>query len=230
MLGVQLLRGPARSEVLPPPQENTVAAAVPWLYYCGSANSGHSKDIGRTGMRRGLLEEAAPLGWIPSSRVTGRVPQSAEQKVFPMTASKYVVVGAGLAGTPTAWQLASQGHEVTILERSTPANHAGSSHGSARIFRYAYPEDFYTRLVVKSKAAWDELARLSGRRLIGPTGAVDYGSTRQPERVWLRFWRRTMSSMSCCLLRKPAPVGLRSRSTPTCCGIPEPESSTPKQR
>jgi sarcosine oxidase len=100
-----------------------------------------------------------------------------------MTASQYVVVGAGLAGAATAWQLTSQGHEVTILERSTPANDAGSSHGSARIFRYAYPEDFYTRLVLESKAGWDELARLSGKQLITPTGAVDYGSTRQPERL-----------------------------------------------
>ena len=100
-----------------------------------------------------------------------------------MTVSKYVVVGAGLAGAATAWQLASQGHEVAILERSTPANDAGSSHGSARIFRYAYPEDFYTRLVVESKAGWDELSRLSGKQLIAPTGAVDYGSTRQPERL-----------------------------------------------
>lgn len=116
-------------------------------------------------------------------RKTGRSRRSAKQKVFHMTASKYVVVGAGLAGAATAWQLASQGHEVTILERSTPANHAGSSHGSARIFRYAYPEDFYTRLVVESKNGWDELARLSGKQLISPTGAVDYGSTRQPERL-----------------------------------------------
>lgn len=119
----------------------------------------------------------------PQLRSDRQVPQSAEQKVFHMTASKYVIVGAGLAGAATAWQLASQGHEVTILERSTPANHAGSSHGSARIFRYAYPDDFYTRLVVESKAGWDELARLSGKQLISPTGAVDYGSTRQPERL-----------------------------------------------
>ena len=117
------------------------------------------------------------------SRNTGRISGIRKQKVFPMTASQYVVVGAGLAGAATAWQLTSQGHEVTILERSTPANDAGSSHGSARIIRYAYPEDFYTRLVLESKAGWDELARLSGKQLITPTGAVDYGSTRQPERL-----------------------------------------------
>lgn len=97
--------------------------------------------------------------------------------------SDYVVVGAGLAGAATAWQLASQGHDVTILERSTPAAHDGSSHGSARIFRYAYPDGFYTRAVIESKALWDELDRASGLELITPAGAVDYGPERDPEHL-----------------------------------------------
>lgn len=100
-----------------------------------------------------------------------------------MNTSKYVVVGAGLAGAATAWQLASRGHEVTVLERSTPANEWGSSHGSARIFRYAYPELGYTRMVIDAKQAWDELERLSGRQLITPTGSVDHGSVRRPQQL-----------------------------------------------
>ena len=95
--------------------------------------------------------------------------------------SDYVVVGAGLAGAATAWQLASRGHDVTLLERTVPASHDGSSHGSARIFRYAYPDEFYTRAVIESKALWDELDRASGQQLISPFGAVDYGTGRQPE-------------------------------------------------
>ncbi|MBT2534446.1 FAD-dependent oxidoreductase [Arthrobacter sp. ISL-48] len=97
--------------------------------------------------------------------------------------SEYVVVGAGLAGAATAWQLASQGHDVTILERTVPASHDGSSHGSARIFRYAYPDGFYTRAVLESKALWDELDRASGLELITPAGAVDYGPERDPEHL-----------------------------------------------
>jgi sarcosine oxidase len=93
----------------------------------------------------------------------------------------FVVVGAGLAGAATAWHLASRGHDVTILERTAPASHDGSSHGSARIFRYAYPDEFYTRMVIESKALWDELNRASGLELISPFGAVDYGSERRPE-------------------------------------------------
>ena len=100
-----------------------------------------------------------------------------------MESSEYVVIGAGLSGAATAWQLAARGHEVTLLERTVPANEAGSSHGSARIFRYAYPDEFYTSLVQKAKGGWDELAHLSGKQLITPHGAVDYGSVRQPERL-----------------------------------------------
>lgn len=92
----------------------------------------------------------------------------------------YVVVGAGLAGAATAWQLASRGHQVTLLERNVPASHDASSHGSARIFRYAYPEHFYTRAVVESKALWDGLVAATGTPLISPFGAVDYGSERNP--------------------------------------------------
>lgn len=33
------------------------------------------------------------------------------------TTSSFVVVGAGLTGAATAWQLARRGHEVTVLER-----------------------------------------------------------------------------------------------------------------
>ncbi|TDL36714.1 FAD-dependent oxidoreductase [Arthrobacter nitrophenolicus] len=100
-----------------------------------------------------------------------------------MDSIEYAVVGAGLSGAATAWHLAARGHGVALLERTTPANDAGSSHGSARIFRYAYPEEFYTGLVQEAKAGWDELARLSGKQLITPTGAVDYGAIRQPERL-----------------------------------------------
>jgi sarcosine oxidase len=80
----------------------------------------------------------------------------------------------------TAWQLASRGHQVTILERNVPASHDASSHGSARIFRYAYPDPFYTRAVLESKALWDGLAAASGTSLITPFGAVDYGPERNP--------------------------------------------------
>lgn len=96
---------------------------------------------------------------------------------------EHVVIGAGLAGAAAAWRLAARGEQVTVLERSHPANHEGSSHGSARIFRYAYPEQLYTDLVVRAKSGWDELQSQSGRQLISPTGALDHGQLRHPERL-----------------------------------------------
>lgn len=94
-----------------------------------------------------------------------------------------VIVGAGLAGASTAWHLARRGREVTVLERTTPANAFGSSHGSARILRYAYPDQFYTDLVVRARIGWDELERESGRTLITPTGAIDHGDRRDPRHL-----------------------------------------------
>jgi sarcosine oxidase len=94
--------------------------------------------------------------------------------------SKFVVVGAGLAGAATAWQLAAAGHEVTILERGVPADTAGSSHGSARIFRYSYPSRAYTRMVVRSSALWRELEEQGRTQLITPSGALDFGAERDP--------------------------------------------------
>ncbi len=97
-----------------------------------------------------------------------------------MNSSRYVVIGAGLTGAATAWRLARRGHEVTLLERTRPAARDGSSHGSARIFRYAYTDAYYARLVVAARAGFDELERLSGRQLITPTGALDFGPLRDP--------------------------------------------------
>jgi sarcosine oxidase len=96
------------------------------------------------------------------------------------TASEYVVVGAGLAGAATAWHLAAAGHEVTILERGVPADPNGSSHGSARIFRYAYPDPFYARLVTDARRVWSELEQAHGEQLIRPTGSLDFGAVRKP--------------------------------------------------
>jgi sarcosine oxidase len=97
-----------------------------------------------------------------------------------VSSSQYAVIGAGLAGAATAWSLTRRGHEVTLVERAQSASRDGSSHGSARIFRYVYPDTFYVRLVVAAKAGFDELERLSDCRLVTPSGALDFGPLRAP--------------------------------------------------
>jgi sarcosine oxidase len=79
-------------------------------------------------------------------------------------------------GSATAWQLASRGFAVTLLERSTPGHTEGSSHGSSRIFRLAYPQPFYVSLAARALPLWRRVERESGRELLTLTGAVDHGA------------------------------------------------------
>jgi len=94
--------------------------------------------------------------------------------------SQFLVVGAGLAGASTAWRLAERGFSVTLVERDVPASERGSSHGSARIFRFAYHEKTYVDLVNSSVPGWDELSARHGSPLITPCGALDFGAVRDP--------------------------------------------------
>ncbi len=92
-----------------------------------------------------------------------------------------VIVGAGLMGSSTAWHLARQGVEALVLEQFVPATDRGSSHGSARITRRAYPEDDYVRLTGEAFEWWRELEAATGTTLLRMTGGLDHGSWRQPE-------------------------------------------------
>lgn len=97
-----------------------------------------------------------------------------------MNSGHYVVIGAGLAGSATAWSLATAGHAVTLVERADPAASDGSSHGSARILRQAYADPLYARMVGEARILFNELEQAAGEQLITPTDSLDYGSSRNP--------------------------------------------------
>jgi sarcosine oxidase len=94
--------------------------------------------------------------------------------------SQFLVVGAGLAGASTAWRLTERGYSVTLVERDVPASAHGSSHGSARIFRFAYPQRTYVDLVSASVPGWEALEALHGAPLVTRCGALDFGAARDP--------------------------------------------------
>src|SRR6266568_3463641 len=94
-----------------------------------------------------------------------------------------VIVGAGLAGSASARALASRGRSVVLVEAFQPGHRRGSSHGSARIFRRAYPDPLYVRLTGQAQVLWRELADETGEELVSTTGALDYGPAREQEKM-----------------------------------------------
>jgi sarcosine oxidase len=95
-----------------------------------------------------------------------------------------VVVGAGLAGSAAAWALSRRGRSVAVLEAFPPGHRRGSSHGSARIFRRAYPDPLYVRLTGEAQRLWRLLADEAGEELVRTTGSLDYGPAREPEKMY----------------------------------------------
>jgi sarcosine oxidase len=88
-----------------------------------------------------------------------------------------LVVGAGIHGLATAWQLARRGvPRVALVERFRLHHDRGSSHGAARITRTTYSDERYVRLVrVAHEEEWPRLERDAGRALIHRCDGVFFG-------------------------------------------------------
>ena len=92
-----------------------------------------------------------------------------------------IIVGAGLAGSAAAWAASARGRSVVVLEAFEPGHKRGSSHGSARIFRHAYYDSLYVRLMARAITSWDRLQEEAGEQFLQFTGGIDYGPGRDPE-------------------------------------------------
>jgi sarcosine oxidase len=84
------------------------------------------------------------------------------------------IVGAGLHGLSTAWNLA--GHSVVVLEQFKLGHHRGSSHGATRITRSSYADAAYVELMrVTRTEDWPRLERDAGARLIARCDGAFFG-------------------------------------------------------
>ncbi len=99
------------------------------------------------------------------------------------TRADLIIVGAGLAGAAAAWAASARGLDVVVLEAFAPGHRKGSSHGSARIFRRAYPDPLYVRLTGSAGELWRQLEDQAGEKLLTLTGGLDFGATRDPARL-----------------------------------------------
>jgi sarcosine oxidase len=100
------------------------------------------------------------------------------------TRADLIIVGAGLAGSAAARAAAARGLDVVVLEMFGPGNHNGSSHGSARIFRRAYPDPLYVRLTGLAETQWRQLEDAAGEQLLTLTGGLDFGPARDPASLY----------------------------------------------
>ena len=99
------------------------------------------------------------------------------------TRADLIIVGAGLAGSSAAWAASARGFAWCCLRQFDSGHRNGSSHGSARIFRRAYPDELYVKLTGKAEKVWRQLEDEAGETLLTPTGGVDFGADRKPEKL-----------------------------------------------
>ncbi|XP_024014093.1 probable sarcosine oxidase [Eutrema salsugineum] len=90
-----------------------------------------------------------------------------------------IVVGAGVMGSSTAYQLAKRGHKTLLLEQFDFLHHRGSSHGESRTIRATYPEDYYYAMVTESTRLWAQAQAEIGYKVHFPTQQFDMGPADQ---------------------------------------------------
>jgi len=98
--------------------------------------------------------------------------------VTPNKTFDVAVVGAGVFGAWSAYQLSRAGADVALVDAYGPGNSRSSSGGESRMIRMGYgPDQVYTRMAQRSLTLWQELfnhREVSGvsTRLFQPTGIL----------------------------------------------------------
>nr|XP_042910578.1 peroxisomal sarcosine oxidase-like isoform X4 [Parasteatoda tepidariorum] len=89
-----------------------------------------------------------------------------------MSMYDHVVVGAGIVGSWTAYQLALLGKNVLLLEQFMESHSRGSSQGESRIIRCGYKEDFFAEMMPYAFEMWKKAEEDSGKNLIVNCGVL----------------------------------------------------------
>lgn len=90
-------------------------------------------------------------------------------------AVEVAVVGGGVMGLATAWELTRRGLRPIVFERFARGHREGASHGATRNFNNAYDDEDYLDLLVRARAGWDALGSVDGEPLLRLHGLVTHG-------------------------------------------------------
>jgi len=92
-----------------------------------------------------------------------------------------IVIGAGVFGAWTAWQLRKAGQRVLLVDAFGASHARASSGGESRMTRGSYGADeIYTRMAFDSLAPWKWLSEQSGLPIFHPIGVVFFFQKREP--------------------------------------------------
>jgi glycine/D-amino acid oxidase-like deaminating enzyme len=104
-----------------------------------------------------------------------------------------IVVGGGVMGAATAYQLSKRNVSVLLIEQFQIGNIKGSSHGPSRIIRLAYDGVDYGRMAQSAYKQWRELETESNQELMKVTGGFDFGP---PHATYLDGIRQTYLALN----------------------------------
>ncbi|TDD55099.1 N-methyl-L-tryptophan oxidase [Saccharopolyspora elongata] len=99
-----------------------------------------------------------------------------------MAIPRIAIIGTGVIGAMTAWQLTRRGAEVLAFDAYSPGHDRGASAGESRIFRTVYKEgSSYVPLLQRSGGLWHDLERTSGSDLLTMCGGLTIGRADHPD-------------------------------------------------
>lgn len=89
-----------------------------------------------------------------------------------MSDADAIVLGLGIHGSASAYEMASRGLRVIGIEQFPRGHGRGSSHGATRMIRRAYPSQAWNELVEHAYGGWERWERRFDRSFITRTGGV----------------------------------------------------------